>query len=293
MMGLWRRFVGSCSRPVDTRPLAALRILLPLCVIFDLLRSIQLGLAGVYYRPWDAGGLSTFVGDEWALAGLGPDAGLWLVGLIIVCMALVSSGLGVRPAIVVGVLAYAQLGHLYPPGDRAIDRIIRTALLILLFSQSHRRWALGDRLLGRAPVARAAAAPQHLILWFLVLIYMAAGVSKLMQQPAWLAVSGTPVLYRVVTDPLAGAWDHMTWSRIGLPFFVASWATIIFEVGAFVLLTRWRRWFGLLGVGLHLGIGLTMHLGMFSAGMLCFYVVVLAEWWIPGLDRWRVGRAPP
>ena len=34
--------------------------------------------------------------------------------------------------IVFGALAYAQLGHLYPPGDRAIDRILRTALLILL-----------------------------------------------------------------------------------------------------------------------------------------------------------------
>lgn len=290
MIRAWRRFVAHAARPVDTRPLAALRILLPLCVIVDLLRALQLDLAGVLYRPWDAGGLSTFAGPEWALGGLGPDAGLWLVGLVIVCMGLVSAGVGVRPAIVVGVLAYAQLGHLYPPGDRGIDRIIRTGLLVLLFSQAHRRWALGDRLLGRPPVERAPAAPQQLILWFLVLVYMAAGVSKLMQQPAWLAVSGTPVLYRVVTDPLAGAWDHVAWAGVGLPFFIGSWATIVFEVGAFVLLTRWRRWFGLLGVGIHLGIGLTMHLGMFSVGMLCFYVVVLADWWVPALDRWRAGR---
>lgn len=290
MTGLWRRFVGSCARPVDTRPLAALRIVLPICVIVDLLRTLQLGMAGVYYRPWEAGGLSTFAGAEWALGGMGSDAGLWLVGLVIVCMGLVSTGLGVRPAIVVGVLAYAQLGHLYPPGDRAIDRIIRTGLLILLFSHAHRRWALGDRLLRRAPVERAPAAAQHLVLWFLVLVYMAAGVSKLLQQPAWLAVSGTPVLYRVVTDPLGGGWDHVAWAGVGLPFFIGNWATIIFEVGALVLLTRWRRWFGLLGVGLHLGVGLTMHLGMFSVGMLCFYVVVLADWWVPALDRWRAGR---
>jgi hypothetical protein len=291
MMRAWRAFVAACARPVDTRPLAALRILMPLCVILDLLRALQTGMAGTYYRLWEDGGLSTFAGEHWRLGALGPDAGLILVGVVLVCMTLVATGIGVRPAILVGVLAYAQLGHLYPPGDRGIDRIIRFSLLVLLFSQSHRRWALGDRLLGRAPVEQAPAAPQHLLMWFLVLVYMAAGVSKLVQQPAWLAVSGTPVLYRVLTDPLAGAWDHVRWAGVGFPFYVGAWVTIVFEVGALMLLTRWRAWWGLMGIALHLGIAATMHLGMFSFGMLSFYAVVMADWWVPALDRWRA-RSP-
>ncbi|MEC8425767.1 MAG: HTTM domain-containing protein [Myxococcota bacterium] len=290
MIGLWKRFVAAQARPVDTRPLAALRILLPLCVVFDLLRSVQLGMAEVYYRPWDAGGLSTFSGDAWVLGGLGSDVGPWLVVLVVSCMLLVSLGLGVRPALLVGVLAYAQLGHLYPPGDRGIDRIIRTTLLLLVFSRSHRRWALGDRLLGRPPVETQPAAVRNLVLWFLVLVYTAAGVSKLVQQPAWLSVTGTPVLYRVLTDPLGGGLDHLTWAGLRLPFVVGGWFTIAFEVGSLLLLTRWRPWFGVLGILMHVGIGVTMELGMFSAGMLCLYVVVMAEWWVPALDRGTAAR---
>ena len=61
-----------------------------------------------------------------------------------------------------------------------------------------------------------------------------------------------------------------------------------------MLLTRWRRWWGCLGVLLHAGIALTMNLGMFSAGMLSFYVVVLAEWWVPGfgVNRQFRDRSP-
>ena len=41
-----------------------------------------------------------------------------------------STGVAARPALLIGVLAYAQAGHLYAPGDRGIDRILRTVLLI-------------------------------------------------------------------------------------------------------------------------------------------------------------------
>lgn len=290
MMGLWRGFVAACARPVDTRPLAVLRILLPLCVVLDLARVASLGLLDDFFRTWEHGGLSTFSGDHWLLGSLGPHAGLLLVGVLGVCMLLVSSGLAVRPALLLGVLAYAQLGHLYPPGDRGIDRIIRVALLVLLFSRSHRRWALGNRLGGRTPEETEPAAPQLVLLWFLVLVYMAAGTSKLIQQPDWLAWSGTPVLYRVLTDPMAGAFDHVAWSGVGLPFFIGGWVTILYEVGAPMLLTRWRHWWGTIGIALHVGIALTMHLGMFSVGMLCLYVVVMADAWLPALDRWQARR---
>lgn len=285
MIRIWRGFVSACARPVDTRPLAALRILLPLCVVLDLARAVWLGLHDDFFRTWEHGGLSVFSGEQWLLDGLGPDAGQMLIVVVVVCMLLASSGVAVRPALLVGVLAYAQLGHLYPPGDRGIDRIIRVGLLVLLCSQSHRRWSLGNRLRGREAVARAPAAPQLVLMWFLVLVYMAAGTSKLIQQPDWLASSGMPVLYRIMTDPLAGALDHVAWAAVGLPFFIGGWVTVVFEVGALVLLTRWRCWWGLIGIAMHLGIALTMHLGMFSVGMLCFYVVVMADWWVPALDR--------
>ena len=211
---------------------------------------------------------------------MGPDAGLMLIVVVVVHAACIFG-------VAVGCPARGGPGHAcwgtLPAGDRGIDRIIRVGLLVLLAASpiGDGPWQQG----GREAVARAPAAPQLVLMWFLVLVYMAAGTSKLIQQPDWLASSGMPVLYRIMTDPLAGALDHVAWAAVGLPFFIGGWVTVVFEVGALVLLTRWRCWWGLIGIAMHLGIALTMHLGMFSVGMLCFYVVVMADWWVPALDR--------
>ena len=53
----------------------------------------------------------------------------------------------------------------------------------------------------------------------------------------------------------------------------------------FLLLTRWSKWWGLLGFSMHVGIALTMKLGIFSWGMMALYVVVFADWWLPWADR--------
>jgi hypothetical protein len=288
---LWDRFVDATRRPVDTRPMALLRILVPLCIVFDLLRAVQVGMAPYYWRRFDAGGLSAFSGDDFVLGVLGPDAGLIVMGVVLVSMVAVSLGVGVRPAIVVGVLAYAQLGHLYPPGDRGVDRVLRMVLMLLLFTPAHRRWALGNRITGRAPVTEMPAGAVLVLQWFLVILYLNAGIAKILQQPKWLALSGTPVLYRIMADPLAGRLDHLAWLWAWPLFRVGTWGTIVLELTSLLLLTRWAPWWGILGALMHVGIFATMHLGMFSLGMLSMYVVVFGPWWVPALDRWLARRA--
>lgn len=285
MTGLWTRFVAACRRPVDTRPIALLRILAPLCIVVDLLRALYVGMAPYYWRLWEHGGLSAFTGNDFLLAGLGPDAGMMLYGVVLTCMVAIITGVGVRPAIVIGVLAYAQLGHMYPPGDRGVDRVLRMVLLLLLFTPAHRRWSLGNRITGRAPVTTMPAGAIIVLKWFLVILYLNAGIAKLMQQPKWLAVSGTPVLYRIMTDPTAAKLDHLAWLWAWPLFRFGSWATIVLELTAPLLVTRWAPWWGIFGALMHIGIAASMHLGMFSFGMLSMYAVVFAQWWVPALDR--------
>lgn len=279
MKQLWISWKQYCDRDMDSRPLALVRILVPLMVILDMLRLVQLGLVEVLFRPWEAGGLSTFADSTAFIHSLSPEwGGLVAFALTLICMTFVGLGRYMRVAIVVGCLAYAQLGHLYPPGDRAIDRILRCALLFLLFSRADEIWAWNSK----RRATRIPAWPAQGIRFMLVMIYMAAGISKVAQQPNWLAIDGMPVLYRIMTDPLASNLDPEAWTWAFPLFRFGGWATIFLEVGAFLILTRWCRWWAIGGALMHLGIAMTMTLGMFSWGMLALYPLLLSPFFLEG-----------
>jgi hypothetical protein len=281
-MKLWRWWVQRCDRQMDPRPLAAIRILLPLCVVFDLLRVAQLGLIPHVFRTFEHGGISRIQHPQLVITDwLGASAGPTAMAITLVCMALVAAGVWMRPAILIGVLAYAQLGHLFPPGDRAVDRLVRTGLLVLLFSGAHRYWALRktDR------PARIDAWPADLMKLVLTLMYMSAGIAKLIQQPGWFFPGFDPPLLRILIDPLSSHLDPTVWSQWPFLFRLGSWATIALELSSVLLLTRYARYWALFGVAMHLGIAFTMELGMFSWAMLAFYPLLLEPWFTRWLDR--------
>ncbi|MCB9744335.1 MAG: HTTM domain-containing protein [Alphaproteobacteria bacterium] len=292
MRGLWSRWVAYTGREIDSLPLALVRILVPLCILGDLLRVAQLGLVKLLFTPASEGGLSRIQDDAWVLdEWVGPaTAGPLSYGVTLVCMALISLGVAVRPAIVVGVLAYAQLGHAYPPGDRAIDRILRMTLLILLFSDAHRRLSVSVAMGWTTVKEKIAAWPADLIRYVGALVYTAAGIAKLMQQPRWLAIDGRPVLYRIVTDPLAAHMDPTFWVDYPWIFRVGSIGTIVLELSGVLLLTRFGPWWAIPGAFMHLGIFLSMELGMFSIGMLALYPVFLTPWVLKAAERARAAR---
>jgi hypothetical protein len=209
-------------------------------------------------------------------------------------MALVAVGLWVRPATLLGVLAYAQLGALNPAGDRAVDRVIRTALLLLMFSQAHRCYALANRLRGRAPVRETTAWVADVLRWLLMLIYLSAGFAKL-GTGGWFTPQGDPHLFRIMTSPLDARLDpDLPVLRRLMPLFrVGGWATMALELGAPLMLTRWAPLWASVGLLMHLGIAVLMKLGMFSWGMLALYPVLFGPWLSPLLDRVEARRRPP
>jgi hypothetical protein len=180
-------------------------------------------------------------------------------------------GVVARPALLLGALCHAQLAWLYHTGDRAVDHLLRTVWLVLAFSGSHRALAVG----GRPHLATVPAWPADFIRYLLVLMYMGAGAAKLIANPRWLALSGTPVLYRIMTNPMAAHLDpHVGAEWAGtLRFF--GWGTIALELSAPLLFTRWARWWAVAGAMMHIGIAAFIDIGVFSYGMLALYPLLL------------------
>ena len=279
MSKLWARWVGYTGRQMDPLPLALVRIVAPLCIVVDLLEAARLGMVTTYWRTAAAGGLSRFSGENAFIDDLSPlwgGAATWLISVI--SLSLVSAGIAVRPALVIGVVAYAQLGHLYPPGDRAIDRLLRTVLLILLFSSAHRRLSVWQYLRKIPAAVTIPAWPADLIRYILVLMYLGAGLHKLGSTTAWVDPTQPSPIYRILTDPLAGRLDPVTFEGWWGMAYALSVGTILLELTSILLLTRFAPYWAVCGVMMHLGIAATMHLGMFSWGMLSLYPLLLAPW---------------
>jgi hypothetical protein len=289
MKRAWAWWMSHLDREMDPRPLAAVRILVPLAVIFDILRLLQLGLFSHVFVPYSLGGLSRIQDPHWVLdAWLGTSASAIALGVTLLCLVLTAAGLWMRPAILIGVLAYAQLGHLFPPGDRAIDRLVRSGLLILMFSGADRVWSMR-----KAKTNIIPAWPADLIRYLLVLVYLSSGLSKLIQQPGWLSLTAEPPLLRILIDPMAADLNPVFWADYPWLFRLGGFVTIAFELAAPLLLTRHATKLAVVGLLMHLGVAYTMTLGMFSWGMLAFYPLFLAPLILPRLDAQAAERSPP
>jgi hypothetical protein len=274
MTRLWARWVELTSRPTPVLPLALTRILVASVMLLDLLRVLQLGIVGDLWRAPAAGGIGGFTDEGSLLVDLPPSAALATYGITLVALTCVALGVAAVPATLVAVLADAQLGHLFPPGDRAIDRLLRTMLLLLVFSG----WDKGLTLRIRHARATVAQWPHLLVRWMLVIVYTASGIGKVWVTQDWVGWARFPPLYRIVTDPMAGTLDPVQWLPFRPAFQVMSWSTIALELSSFLLLTRFGPWWGVVGALMHVGIFSMMELGMFSWGMLALYPIVFAPW---------------
>lgn len=265
-MNLWERWVEHCFRPIDARVPAALRIGLGTVTVLDMLRTWSHGLVPWLYRV-DGEGMARPLA-YYLLEPLGPDGPVTAFWVALVAYAFVALGAFTRPAIIVALLASAQLGQVGALTEQGVDHIVRTALLVLLFAPCDNRWAVG-------PSKHRDEVPAwslDVITFLLVLIYMDSGFSKLFRDwNAWTNLAAHPATFRIMADPLSGVVDPVWAYERQWLFRGLDTMTLIFECGAFVLLTRARSVWAVMGVALHLGLAFTMKLGQFPYAMLVFY----------------------
>ncbi len=284
--GPWARWVAFTDRTEHPLPLALVRVLLSLVVLADLLNEAAKGMVTRYWRTFDEGGLSLHHKDDLAWVNdLSPQWGgpaAWLVTVLSLCFT--ALGVWVRPFFLLAVVAYAQLGHLSPPGDRAIDRLLRTAMLVLVFAPSD-----GALSLRRGPRRPAPAWARVFLLWVLIFVYLNAGVFKILAAPEWLGHAADVPLYRIMADPQSTWLPPELVARGHLLVRLGGLLTIVLELGAPLILTRFGPWWGLLGIALHLGIAAVMELGMFAWGMMSLYPLIFTPW----ILRWSAARTAP
>ena len=314
----WQAWVSLMDRREAPTALALTRILLAAAILGDLLAAAWLEVVpGVWAPP--PHGLA--VGAVWdpnkpfMVEWLGPSVETaWVVWTAaVVSGALLLIGAASRISAVALCLALAQLGHMTPDGDRGIDFVFRAVLLVLALSQCHARFSVDAwfwRRVGRPMAEEVPAWPRYLLFLQLVWIYFSAGHNR--SDQAWGPLGGFEALSVILSDPHFARFDP-GWVPALFPLLqLATLGTMLFELSSVLLpfftwgdrhpdrggrlarLTRRLRlrWVWLLtGVFFHLGIAITMRLGIFPFGVLALYPVLFHPEELARAGRWLGRRA--
>ncbi|RYZ03062.1 MAG: hypothetical protein EOO73_29540 [Myxococcales bacterium] len=291
---LWTRFWDQREAPTS---LWLCRVLVSLVVAADLLQAWSLDLVpAVWAAPPDGLGWGV-TGDAppWSVSWFGPSSevvvGVW--GLALLTSVTFGIGFATRVSGFLLALLLAELARCAPNGDRGVDVLLRVAIPILALSGSHARWSVDAgirRWRGRAPVQQVTAWPRYLLFAQLVWMYNSAAQNR--YDSAWWPTGHFSALGTLLCDPHFARFDS-GWVAALYPLTqVATASTMSFEGGSpLLLLWTWLdrapkrggglgqwvrrfkvRWLWLaFGVALHLGIALTMRLGIFSFGVLALY----------------------
>lgn len=313
-----RRWVAFWDRREAPTSLALVRILVGSVVIADLWVAWRLDLVPDIWVPPPAG-LGYGASDlrllfSLELFGASRDGilAVWIWTLL--SALLLATGTLTRIAGWSLAVASAQLSLLSPNADRGIDDLLRIAAALLGVSGAGARWSVDAwimRALKGASVERVPAWPRYLLLMQLLWVYSSAAQHR--GDADWWPHGGCSALSKILSDP------HLSrvpsgWLAPIYPFTqLATAATMLFEISAPLLLLwiwyeRTPRWPGKLrrsavllrfrwiwittGICFHLGIALTMRLGIFPFGVLALYPALFTPDEIRSGARWLAGHAP-
>jgi hypothetical protein len=298
--------------------LALIRILLGVAVLFDLVTLAAHGATTWLWAPAEAGGAAAWdVADPPLLQRIiAPTASAaWLLwGGLALSALCVAVGFQTRAAALAHVFFSVQAALINGPADRAIDRLIRIVLLIMMFSPAARVWSVDARLETgsfRGDPSPRAAWPRYLIVTQLVITYFGAGLAK--GGTHWYPWGGYEALYLTLQDPIFSVVAGEPWLAQPLPHLVTRVATAVthlWELGApLVLLAAYyrrtaerpgrirhafnrfpvRSVYVALGIIFHLSLAVVLRLGIFPFAMLaCFPAFFQPRELQRALVRWRL-----
>ncbi len=269
-------------RPVSARPVAGLRVALPLLLLVHLI--------------WISNDILSLHGNRgiipWALTDLLRDP--WVPGLPTLAKAFLPLGLSAHAAIILLLSGYAgslvslALGFhsrlsaflawglhlsLVTSGFASfygVDQLANTFLFYLFLFPSGRAWTFASPRQGTIPVGCLRVMQFHLCV-----IYCAAGLDKAMGRQWW----NGEAIWQAVSQPAFRTFD-LSWlaSHSWIPM-LAGWGTLLVEIGYvfFIWPRRTRRVWCVATIGLHLGMGLFMGLVFFSSLMIlltcCLFLI--------------------
>lgn len=128
--------------------------------------------------------------------------------------------------------------------------------------------------------ALVPAWPRRMILLQAIVVYTTTGIQKLVST-AWTPVDGFSALYLILQSPHWTRFPSLIeeyGSVLRIPLALGSFATIAWELTfPLVLLRKLRPAYALLGLVFHLGIELTMDVGLFGFLSLAMYPALFPE----------------
>ena len=279
--------IDTWFRPVSARPLAGLRVGLPLLLLLHLV--------------WLSDDLLSLHGNRgiipWELTDLLRDP--WVPGLPTLAKALLPLGIRTNAAIILLLSVYAgsllalALGfytrlsaflawglHLSVVTSGAasfygVDQLANTFLFYLFLFPSGRAWTFASRPASSRRQETTPAGCLRVMQFHLCVIYLAAGLDKAMGRQWW----NGEAIWQTVSQPIFRTFDLSWLARPSWIPTLAGWSTLVVEIGYvfFIWPRRTRKAWCIATIGLHLGIGVFMGLVFFSSVMVlltvCFFLI--------------------
>ena len=286
--GTFRRVaIDTWFRPASARPLAGLRVGLPLLLLLHLvwLSNDVLSLHGDRgIIPWE---LTDLLRDPWVpglptLAkaflplGIRPHTAIVLL-LAGYASSLLALALGLYPRLM-AFLAWGLHLSLVTSGVASfygVDQLANTFLFYLFLFPSGRAWTFASRPASSRREETIPVGCLRVMQFHLCVIYLAAGLDKAMGRQWW---SGEAI-WQTVSQPIFSTFDLSWLARSSwIPMF-AGLSTLVVEIGYvfFIWPRRTRKVWCIATIGLHVGIGLFMGLVFFSSVMIlltgCFFLI--------------------
>jgi hypothetical protein len=274
---LWQKFLDYLNHPAHVRPLCLYRVFLGLLVFGETLTWLP-----HTEELFSNQGLHLGVMDAYAPD---PSTASLLCLVLLASALLISLGLLTKPALVTSLVVLGFLVSIDQLGCGYIRNSISLVVLFLLvFMPCNRFYSVDAWLLSRWKPNREAAEETMPGLMFRLLqilflqMYFFSGLHKLLEE-SWRNGSA-----------LADAWSGLFSTDLGL--WLAGWIPLIgyklMSLGTigFELLApwglnsrRWLGWFVLAGMALHVGIQLTLHVGILGYHFMLAIIFLFA---IPG-----------
>lgn len=282
-----RMSIDRWFRPVSARPLAGLRVGLPLLLLIHLLwlSNDVLALHGNQgILPWE---LTELLRDPWG-PGLPTLARAFLplgvsahTAIILLLAGYAGSLLALALGFHARLSAFAAWGlHLSLLSSGAasfygVDQLANTFLFYLFLFPSGRVWTFASRPDSSRREEMIPVGCLRVMQLHLSVIYLAAGLDKAMGRQWW----NGEAIWQTVSQPIFSTFD-LSW--LAGPSWIpmlAGWTTLLVEIGYvfFIWPRRTRKLWGIATIGLHLGIALFMGLAFFSSVMIlltacCFLI---------------------
>lgn len=293
---LLRRFAAFWVGPIDTRPLALMRITFGVALVgatldvAPVLRDL-LTDEGILPRGALLSGLArTARFSVFDVAGPTWISWLLLLGTLVatVCFAV---GFHTRAATVLSFFLVSGLHERNLAVFDGADNVIRVMLFFLMFAPAGDHYSL-DALrrpaVDRLPAEGRSGFTIRLIELQFAWVYLGSALGKV-RGPTWR--DGTALHYALSLDHLFTRKLGAMLADVRAVVVPATYGTLVFE-GAFVLLVfspvgrKVTRAIAVVcGVALHVGIGLTMRVGNFSHLMIACYPLFLEPEWAERIAR--------